>query len=81
MAYKRPAVTVIQEFIGLVPALAQFNLPTVVVGSAYQLVNNDNLGTYSGSLLLSAYASIMPGAQTDLEAMASDEMFPATKSQ
>lgn len=79
MAYKRPAVTVIQEFIGLVPALAQFNLPTVVVGSAYQLVNNDNLGTYSGSLLLSAYASLMPGAQTDLEAMASDEMFPATK--
>lgn len=78
-AYRRPGVTVIQEFIGLVPALAVFALPSVAVGEAYQLIDDDLLGTYSAALQVYAYASLLAGAQIDLEKLASDELFPATK--
>jgi hypothetical protein len=77
--YRRPAVTVIQEFTGLVPALAQFSLPTVVVGPAYQLVSDDMLGSYSAALQVYAYASVMAGAVVDAEPAVAGEMFPATK--
>lgn len=79
MAYRKPAVTVIQEFVGLVPALAAFSLPTVVVGASYQLVDDDLLGTYSGVLQEYDYASLIGGAQVDLEELDSEELFPATK--
>lgn len=79
MAYRKPAVTVIQEFTGLVPALAAFTLPSISVGPAYQLVNEDLLGTYSGNAQDYAYASKLAGAQVDLEELASDEQFTATK--
>lgn len=79
MAYRRPAVTVIQEFVGLVPALATFNLPTVAVGAAYELIDDDLIGTYSGSQQAYAYSELSAGAQVDVEAIAEDEAFPATK--
>lgn len=79
MAYRRPAVTVIQEFIGLVPALAVFNLPSVVVGPAYQIVDNDSLGSYDGLVAAYSYASLMGGAQVDLEELVVGELYPATK--
>lgn len=66
-AYRKPGVTVTQEFLGLVPALAAFTLPSVVVGPAYQLVDADALGNYLGSQLAFAYASKMGGAFVDLD--------------
>jgi hypothetical protein len=77
--YRRPAVTVIQEFAGLVPALAAFNLPCVCVGPAYQLVTAAAAGNYTGIQTDYAYPGLIPGAQVDLEELALDEQFPATK--
>lgn len=79
MAYRRPGVTVTQEFVGLVPALAAFSLPCVAVGPAYQLVDGDALGTYTSVEELFPYASLMGGAAVDLAELATDELFPATK--
>lgn len=77
MAYRRPAVTVIQEFVGLVPALATFSLPSVAVGPAFQLVTDDLLGTYSNTQQAYAYASLLGGALVDLEPAGGD--YPASK--
>ena len=66
MAYRRPGVTVTQEFVGLAPALAAFSLPCVAVGPAYQIVDNDTLGTYTGQQNTYSYASVMGGAVVDL---------------
>lgn len=79
MAYRRPGVTVVQEFVGLVPALAAFSLPSVVVGPAYQIVGADALGSYAGAETVYAYASLMGGAIVDLAELAEDEPLPATK--
>lgn len=66
MAYRRPGVTVTQEFTGLVPALAAFNLPCVAVGPAFQLVTADSVGGYVGLQKTCSYASLAPGALVDL---------------
>ena len=79
MAYRRPGVTVTQEFVGLVPALASFALPSITVGPAYQLVDGDYLGVYAAEETLFDYASKIGGGIVDLEALASDEQFPITK--
>jgi len=79
MAYRKPAVTVIQEFVGLVPALAQFALPTCAVGAVYQIIDDDLVGTYSGVQQTYAYASLLAGADVDLEELASDDPYPLTK--
>lgn len=79
MAYRRPAVTVIQEFIGLVPALAAFSLPSCSIGAAYQIVNDDSLGSYGATLTTYAYASLMGGAQVDLLDLDPSDPFPITK--
>lgn len=79
MAYRRPAVTVIQEFVGLVPALAAFALPSCSVGPAYQIVKGDLVGVYTGTLGAYAYASVLAGAVVDLEEMPVAEVYPATK--
>lgn len=79
MAYRKPAVTVIQEFIGLIPALAAFALPSVAVGPVFQLVNSDLLGTYSGNSQDYPYASKIAGSQVDLEELSPTELFVATK--
>ena len=79
MAYRRPGVTVTQVFVGLAPALAAFSLPGVAIGPAYQLVNDDSLGNYLGLETTYSYLSKQGGAIVDLEELASDEQFPATK--
>ena len=66
MAYRRPGVTVTQEFLGLVPALATFALPSVAVGPAFQLVSDDFLGGYDAAETLYSYASLLGGAIVDL---------------
>ena len=55
MAYRRPGVTVTQEFVGLVPALASFSLPSITIGPAYQLVDEDYLGVYAAEETLFGY--------------------------
>lgn len=79
MAYRRPAVTVIQEFVGLVPALATFSLPSVAVGPAFQLTNDAALGTFAAAQQAYAYAGLLGGAIVDLEELADDEAYPASK--
>jgi hypothetical protein len=79
MAYRKPGVRVTQEFIGLVPALAAFTLPSVTVGPGYQLVDEDALGQYAGTEQAYAYAGKNPVAVVDLRETASDDYFAATK--
>lgn len=79
MAYRKPGVTVTQEFAAAAPALAAASLPCVVVGPAFQLIDADALGVYAGAETDYAYTSKMGGAIVDLEELASDEQFPATK--
>lgn len=79
MAYRKPGVTVTQEFVGLVPALAAFALPCVVVGPAYQLVDDDDLGGYYGIETTYSYASMLGGAIVDLEETSADEPYPISK--
>lgn len=79
MAYRKPGITVTQEFAGLVPALAAFNLPSVSVGPAYQLVDNDEVGIYSGSQTAYLYDSLIGGSIVDLALLDPKEKFPASK--
>ncbi len=79
MAYREPAVTVIQEFQNSQPDVAAFNLPAVAIGPAYQLVNGDLLGTYDATSRTYSYAGKMPGAKIDLEKPVVGEVFPITK--
>lgn len=79
MAYRKPGVTVTQEFVGLVPALAAFSLPCVIVGPAFQLVDDDDLGAYAGVEATYAYASLLGGAIVDLAEPRADEPFPITQ--
>jgi len=79
MAYRLPGVKVTQIFLNAQPALAAQALPNVVIGPAYQLVNDDLLGTYTGNLQAYGYASLAAGAQVDLEKELAGEVYPATK--
>lgn len=79
MAYKRPGVTVTQVFVGLAPALAAFSLPSVTVGPAYQLIDEDDLGSYAGIETEYDYASAPGGSVPDTEELAEDELYPITK--
>lgn len=79
MAYRRPGVTVTQEFQAVAPALAAFSLPSVAVGPAYQLIDDDSLGEYGAEEALFPYASMLGGAQADLEVLADDEEYVVTK--
>lgn len=79
MTYRRPAITVIQEFTGLVADITAQALPSVAVGSVYQLVDNDLLGTYSGLSRDYSYASKFASAIMDLSLTEIDEKFPETK--
>lgn len=77
--YVRPGVTVTQQFVNQSPALAAFALPSVVVGPAYQLVDSDAVGSYTGEDHVFSYASLIPGSMADLEPLSPTEQFPATK--
>lgn len=75
----RPGVTVTQEFLAAAPALAAVSLPCVAVGPAYQIVNDDLVGTYSGAEQSYAFASLMGGAIVDDAMPLENELFPALK--
>lgn len=79
MAYRRPGVTVTQEFLDTTVALAAFALPCVAVGPAYQLVFQDSLGNYAGSAVSLPYFSLMGGALLDTALPDPSEPFPVTK--
>lgn len=80
MAYRgRPGVRVTQEFLAAAPALAAVSLHGVVVGPAYQIVDDEQSGTYSGAEQSYAYSSLLGGAVVDVEELSSEEMFPAIK--
>ena len=55
MAYRLPGVKVTQVFLAAQPALAAQALPNVSVGEAYQLIDDDLLGTYSGNQQVYGY--------------------------
>ena len=65
MAYRRPGIQVTQEFVGLLPALAAFNLPNCVIGEAYQVISKEDLGDYEGTPASYAYAGLKPGNIVD----------------
>jgi hypothetical protein len=79
MTYILPGVRVTQVFLQTQPALAAQALPNVSVGAAYQLVTDDFVGTYSGLLQQYSYASLIAGAQVDLETLSPSERFVSTK--
>lgn len=74
MAYRRPGVQVTQEFQDLAPALAPFNLPSCIIGPAYQVITDDNLGDYEGALITLAYASLNVGNIVDTAPLSENEL-------
>jgi hypothetical protein len=76
MAYRRPAIEVIQEFQAAAAALALPSLPAVIVGPGYQIADDVNVGTYSEedlSITSYSYSGLTPGALVDLTAEPTDD--------
>lgn len=76
MAYRRPAIEVIQEFQEAAAALALPSLPACVVGPGYQIADDVNCGTYSEDDLAVtsyAYAGLVSGGIVDLDDAPTDE--------
>lgn len=71
MAYRRPGVEVIQDFQNQTPALALPTLPNLVVGPAYQIEADADVGQYndvSGTAAVAQtfpYTGLAPGAIVD----------------
>jgi len=68
MAYRRPSITVIQEFQNAAAALALPTLPACVVGPGYQISDDANCGIYSGVASTYAYVGLVGGGVVDLTA-------------
>lgn len=72
MAYRRPGVEVIQDFQNLSPALALPTLPNLVVGPAYQIMADADVGQYNdvdGTVVTAQtfpYTGLAPGAIVDV---------------
>lgn len=69
MAYRRPAIEVIQEFQAAAAALVLPTLPACVIGPAFQIANDVNAGTYSETdlgVMTYAYTGLTSGAIVDL---------------
>ncbi len=69
MAYRRPAIEVIQEFQQAAAALSLPTLPACVIGPAFQVIDDVDAGTYSeldGAPDTYAYAGLAGGAIVDL---------------
>lgn len=76
MAYRRPAIEVIQEFQQAAAALALPALPACVVGPAFQIADDVNVGIYSESELgISSYpyTGLAAGGIVDLSAAPESE--------
>lgn len=74
MAYRRPGIKVTQEFADLAPALAPFNLPNCIVGPAYQVVSQDELGSYDGTAITVSYAGLNAGNIVDIAPLDENEL-------
>ena len=74
MTYRRPGIQVAQEFQDLQPALGPFNLPNCNVGAAYQVVFEDSVGSYEGSLASYSYVSLNTGNVVDTALLNSEEL-------
>jgi len=71
MAYRRPAIEVIQEFQQAAAALALPSLPACIVGPGFQVVDDVNAGIYDESVLAVtsySYVGLETGAVVDLSA-------------
>lgn len=68
MAYRQPGVTVTQQFLNALPALATFALPNVNVGPTFQVKAKQSSGTYTGILGTYAYANQLAGSVIDIRA-------------
>ena len=69
MAYRRPAIEVIQEFQQAAAALALPSLPACVIGPAFQVIDEANVGIYDETnLSISSYpyTGLTVGAIVDL---------------
>ena len=69
MAYRRPAIEVIQDFQNAAAALALPTLPALIAGPGYQIQDNVNAGVYSeANLAITSYAyvGLFSGAIVDL---------------
>lgn len=77
MTYRRPGIQVAQEFQDLQPALAPFNLPNCNIGAAYQVVFEDAVGIYEGSLAAYSYVSLNLGNVVDVALLNSEELLSA----
>lgn len=76
MAYRRPAIEVIQEFQEAAAALGLPSLPACIVGPGYQVKDDVNVGVYSEtSLAVNSYpyAGLAVGAIVDLTDTPTDE--------
>jgi len=65
MAYREPGVQVAQEFEEALPGLALFDLPNVVVGPVFEITEDDDVGTYDGTLTDYTYVSQTAGSIID----------------
>lgn len=72
MAYRAPGVTVTQEFVNALPALASFALPNVNVGPAFQVVKKRSAGNYASLLLNLTYPGQIAGTFVDTSSDPSD---------
>jgi hypothetical protein len=76
MAYRRPAIEVIQEFQQAAAALALPSLPACVIGPAFQVVNDANVGVYDeADLGISSYpyTGLASGGIVDLSSAPASE--------
>lgn len=84
MAYRRPAIEVIQEFQAAAASLALPSLPACVVGPGYQVKDDVNAGVYSElnlGITSYAYTGLAPGSIVDLaDAPAEEHLANAHKS-
>lgn len=76
MAYRRPAIEVIQEFQQAAAALALPSLPACIIGPAFQIADDVEAGTYSeddAGPTAYAYPDLASGSIVDLTAIPEDE--------
>lgn len=76
MAYRRPAIEVIQQFQQAAAALALPSLPAVVAGPGFQIVDDVNAGIYDASeagVQSYPYVGLTTGAIVDLTATPESE--------
>jgi hypothetical protein len=72
MAYRRPAIQVIQQFQSAAAALALPTLPACIVGPGFQIADNVNAGHWAGVQATFAYVGQNPTSTVDTSAAPTD---------